>query len=547
MQLRYLIAHAWRRQWRWLALGLVLMLASTAAALVLLGLSGWLITASALAGAGTIATLEIFTPGAGIRLAAITRTAARYGERLATHRATLGVLAALRVSLVERLLQLDELQLRRLQRGEILDRFVRDVETLDHLYAGVAGPVATAALATLGVIATLLLLTTAQAALAVAGMGLAATIITVLAGRAGRTPGHARAQTEPLLRRLCTESLDGLKSLVAERRVADRGQALERLSTRQLGHQLKLDRIDALGRGLVQLAGLLGVWAVLVFALSAHSRGQFSGPLAVMAVILALGLIEVWQPLPSAWRQLTRTRVAAERITELAGQKPLMRASGSALPSSGGGHWSIENLHFSWPGNSQPVFEDLEFEIACGERMLISGASGCGKTTLALLLMRQLEPDSGTVQFDGLDLRAYDADALRRHVGYLPQQPTVFADTLAANLRVADPTADTARLERALEQAGLGDWLASLEVGLDTWLDEAGASLSGGERRRIGLARLMLVDPPMVILDEPTTGLDRATAASLAAKLEQWLSGRTVVMVSHDPAQLPRYDRVLRL
>jgi ATP-binding cassette subfamily C protein CydC len=138
-------------------------------------------------------------------------------------------------------------------------------------------------------------------------------------------------------------------------------------------------------------------------------------------------------------------------------------------------------------------------------------------------------------------------DGLRKVVGYLPQQPTVFADTLAANLRVAAPGADDAGMALALRDAGLGDWLASLDDGLETWLDEGGASLSGGELRRVGLARLMLTDPKVVILDEPTTGLDPTTARSLSNRLESWLAGRTTVMVSHEPEWLPRYDRVLAL
>lgn len=547
MKLGSLIAPAWRQQWRWLALGIILMLASSAAALVLLGLSGWLITASAMTGLGMIAALDIFTPGAGIRLAALTRTAARYGERMATHRATLGLLAALRISLLERLLKLDELQLRQLQRGETLDRFTRDVESLDHLYSGVAGPVVTAALTTLGVAALLLLLASPMASLVIAGLGLAGTLITIGTGFAGRRPGRARALSEPALRRQCAESLEGLKSLLAEQRVSDHREKLELLSTPQIFEQLKLDRIDAVGRGLVSLTGFLGVWIILIVALTGFSQGAFSGPVAVMAVIVTLGLIEVWQALPAAWRQLTRTRMAAERVTELAETRPSLEHRGTALPPSGGGAVSVEDIRFAWPGNPRPTIDGLNLAINPGERLLITGASGSGKTTLALLLMRQIDPDSGVIRLDDLDLRDIREDALRRHFGYLPQRPALFGDTLAANLRVAAPGACDSRLDKALEDAGLGKWLASLGDGLETWLDEAGASLSGGELRRLGLARLMLVDPPAVILDEPTTGLDKDTAIGLASSLERWLEGRTVVMISHEPEWLPRYDRAIRL
>lgn len=546
MNLRSLLGPAWRRQWRWLAIGIVLMLASTFAALVLLTLSGWLITASALTGLGMIAALDIFTPGAGIRLAAVTRTVARYGERLATHRATLGLLAALRVNLMERLLRLDERQLRRLRRGETLDRFTRDVEALDHLFAGVAGPLATAILTTIGVSTALALLVSSESGMVAAAIGAASLGVTACMGRAGHKPGRALAVAEPQLRRRSTESLEGLKSLIAERRVADHRQMLASLSTPQVERQRRLERLDAVGRGLVDLVGFVGVWAMLLVVLTRLDTPERSGPLAVMAVVVTLGLMEVWQALPAAWRQLTRTRLAARRVTEMAGREPALPLSGSESPPEEGA-LTLDDVHLAWPGNPQPVIDGLNLTLARGERLLVTGPSGCGKTTLALLMMRQIDPDAGAVRIGAVDLRDIDADKLRRHIGYLPQQPVLFGDTLAANLRVAAPDADDGALTQALRNAGLGRWLDSLDDGLETWLDEAGASLSGGELRRVGLARLMLVDPPIAILDEPTTGLDAAIASDLAANLEPWLENRTVVMISHEPALLPAHDHELRL
>lgn len=547
MKLRRLLGQAWRRQWRWLAMGIGLMLASTVAGLVLLGLSGWLITASALTGLGMIAVLDIFTPGGGIRLAAITRTLARYGERLATHRATLGLLAALRLNLLGRLLRLDELQLRRLQRGDTLNRLTRDVESLDHLFAGVAGPLITAAVTTLGVALALLALASAQAALVTLALGLAGVAITAAMGRAGRTPGRSLAQNEPELRRYCSESLEGLKSLVAERRVDDYCRRLDTLSSRRIEQQRRLDRLDAAGRMLINAAGFVAVWAMLLVVLQGTARGQLSAPVAVMAVILLLGMNEVWQVLPSAWRQLTQTRLAARRVGELADKKPLLEQHGTTPAPAEPAEIRMTGARFTWPDSQRSVIDGLDLEIAAGERLLISGPSGSGKTTLALLLMRQIDPDEGGVQIGEHDLRQLEPDSLRRHIGYLSQQPVIFADTLAANLRVAAPDADQTQMARALRRAGLGDWLESLEDGLETWLDEGGASLSGGEQRRVGLARLMLIDPPAVILDEPTTGLDHATADSLSSSLESWLAGRTTVMISHEPDRLPRYDRVFHV
>ncbi|WP_181918731.1 thiol reductant ABC exporter subunit CydC [Wenzhouxiangella sediminis] len=547
MKPQRLVARAWRRQWRWLALGVGLMLASATAALVLLGLSGWLITASALTGLGVIAALDIFTPGGGIRLAAVTRTLARYGERLATHRATLALLATLRLELMRRLLRLDEVQLRRMQRGDTLNRLTRDVDALDHLYAGVVGPLLTASVTTLGTAAAFLVLASPQAALVMMALGLGATAVTMLAGRAGRAPGRALSLGEPELRRRCTESLEGLKSLLAEGRSGDFEDRIGRLSAARLAQQRRLDRIDAVGRGLINAAGFTAAWAMLLVVLDGGSPQPVAGPVAVMAIIVMLGMNEIWQALPAAWRQLTQSRLAAERVEELANRKPAAASGHGNPPPSGPAAIRLQGVSFSWPGSPNRVLDKLDLESGPGERLLVTGPSGSGKTTLALLIMRQIEPDSGVVRLGGFDLRQLDPDGLRKTIGYLPQQPMVFADTLAANLRVAAPAADEAAMAQALTDAGLGDWLAGLEDGLDTWLDEGGASLSGGELRRVGLARLMLIDPPVVILDEPTTGLDPATARSLSNRLESWLAGRTTVMVSHEPELLPSYDRVLAL
>jgi len=265
-----------------------------------------------------------------------------------------------------------------------------------------------------------------------------------------------------------------------------------------------------------------------------------------MAVLVTLGLMEVWQALPAAWREVTRTRLAARRVIELADREPALSRSGRKRPPEGD-PFVLEEVRFAWPGNPRSILDGLNLTLGHGERLLVTGPSGCGKTTLALLMMRQIDPDAGSVRIGAVDLREIDSDALRRHIGYLPQQPVLFGDTLAANLRVAAPDADDDALAKALHDAGLGRWLASLEAGLDTWLDEAGASLSGGELRRLGLARLMLVDPPVVIRVEPTTGLDATTAGKLAASLEPWLENRTVVTISHEPALLPAHDRELRL
>jgi ATP-binding cassette subfamily C protein CydC len=547
MKLRTLIAPSWRRHWPMLMLGVVLMLAGAASALVLLALSGWLITASALVGLGLWAVVDIFTPGAGIRLAAVSRTVARYGERLATHRASLALLADLRIAVLDRLLKLDEIQLRRMRSGDSMDRLVRDVDQLDHLFAGVAGPVLTAFGATVGASIALALLMSAASAWLVLIAGLAATAILAAASRWCRRPIDRLSARQPQLRATAAETLDGLKSLVAEHRTHDAIERLAEHSDAVIAEQNRLSTRDAVIGGLVQAVSALALVAVFVAALPGLSPVDASGPRMVLALLVVLGLTEIWQALPAASRQLRQSRIAAARVTDLAATRPLLSqpARPRAVPADNG--LACRAVRFAWPDSPVAVFERLELEIRGGQRVAVTGPSGAGKTTLGLLLMRQIDPDSGCVTLGGEDLRELDPDALRRTIGYLAQRPAVFADTLANNLRLARPAADDAALRAALEAAGLGPLLERLPEGLDSWLDESGANLSGGEQRRLGLARLMLIDPPVVILDEPTTGLDETTARALAASLDDWLGDRTAVMISHEPDLLPRHDRRLDL
>lgn len=547
MKLRALIAPSWRRHWPMLMLGVVLMLAGAASALVLLGLSGWLITASALAGIGLWAVVDIFTPGAGIRLAAISRTVARYGERLATHRASLALLADLRIAVLDRLLELDEIQLRRMRSGDSVERLVRDVDQLDHLFAGVAGPVVTAFGATAGASIALALLMSTTSAWLVLIAGLAATAILAAATRWCRAPIDRLTARQPRLRATAAETLDGLKSLIAEDRTSDAIERLAAHSDAVIVEQNRLSIRDAVTGGLIQAVAALALVGVFLVGLPGLSPTDESGPRMVLALLVVLGLSEVWQVLPGASRQLRQSRIAAERVTELAAMRPALSRPDRPCALPDDNTLACRAVGFAWPDSPVAVFERLELEIASGQRVAVTGPSGVGKSTLGLLLMRQIDPDSGRVTLGGADLRDLDPDALRRRIGYLAQHPAMFADTLANNLRLARPEADDAALLAALEAAGLGALLERLPEGLETWLDEGGANLSGGERRRLGLARLMLIDPPVVILDEPTTGLDESTARALAVSLDTWLDGKTAVMISHEPDLLPRHDRRLDL
>jgi ATP-binding cassette subfamily C protein CydC len=535
------------RRLGWMLGGLALMLLSLTAGLALLALSGWFITASALAGLGLIAALDIFTPGAGIRLAAVTRTVSRYGERLVTHEATLRLLSDLRGRVLGALLTQDELQLKQLRRGDTLSRLTRDVDTLDHLFLGVAAPSGAALLLTLLAL-TLLTLIDPPLALLTAGLLVVVNPLVALATWAsGRKASAVSAQTLPRLRALTTEGIEGLDELRALDRTRHYGARLDRVSNRLVTTQEKAATVDAIGQALVGLTGNMAVWLGLLLGLGLHAAGAISAPVLGLLVLALIGLNEAWLPLPAAWRRLAECVAAARRVRDLTHARSKLPVEPNPRPWPDSSAIELSQIEFSWRPDYPKVFDRLDLRVDNRETVAVVGPSGVGKSTLALLIRRQIDPQSGRACIGGEDLRRLDGDELRRRIAYLEQRPVLFSDTLAANLRLARPDADDQALAEALEHVRLRDFVASLPNGLNTWIDEAGANVSGGQLRRIALARLLLTDPDIVILDEPTASLDAATAAAIMDRMTAWMAERTALVITHDESIVPEDCRVIRL
>jgi len=263
-------------------------------------------------------------------------------------------------------------------------------------------------------------------------------------------------------------------------------------------------------------------------------------------VFLTLALLEVWAGAGLAWQSLWAGRVAAQRLEDIVDAPASVEEPAAPVPVPAHGVLRFEQVTFAWPGAQRPVLDRLALQLAPGERIAIGGDSGSGKTTLSALLLRLWDPQQGQVSWASTPLTAFAQDDWHRHIAWMPQNAPVFAGSVAENLRIGAPDADDAAMWRALAQVRLDDW-ARAQGGLDTWVGENGATLSAGQARRLALARALLRDAPLLVLDEPTEGLDVDTAHALLLDLAQALGPRSLLMITHDalpPGVVHRHYRL---
>ncbi|XKE43579.1 ATP-binding cassette domain-containing protein [Cobetia sp. UIB-001] len=538
-------------------------------ALGLLAVSGWFITASALTGAalaaGAVAVLDVYTPGSAIRLFAVSRTVSRYLERLYNHDTILRLLASLRGSAFASLVSMDPARLAARRSSDWLNRLTADIDTLDALYLRLAAPPVMALLlivALLGI--TLVWLPGATpwlALLLLTGWAW----LTLGQARWGLVASRRRVTTLEALRSSLMEALRGHAELEAYAALGHVREQLEAVEARLLADQWRLAVISAVGNALAVLVIGLAWLLLLVMGMLALRDGQLSGPMLVMLPLAAMALGEGLAGLPAAFSQAGATLGAAERLNDIEHAAGVVH--GDARLSAGPISVSLEQVSYRYPGALFEAFSNVSLTVEAGEQVAICGASGAGKSTLAALLTGQTslasrglqskhneqqsrrnealkgcveeksavgEQQSGRVLLNGREVHHYAPLAIADGVGCLTQQVDMFDASLADNLRLGAADADDAALWRVLNAVDLADWVASLPQGLATRVGEGGRQVSGGQARRISLARLALTNPGLVLLDEPFSGLDATTAQRVAQGLADWLAGRTVIYLLHE-------------
>ncbi|MFF6885143.1 thiol reductant ABC exporter subunit CydD [Streptomyces sp. NPDC012421] len=527
-------------------MGLALLLGSLAlgSAVGLMAVSGWLISRAS----EQPPVLHLMVAVTATRAFGIGRAVFRYAERLVSHDAVLRMLAELRVSVYSRLERIAPAGLRRARRGDLLARLVHDVDALQDYWLRWLLPTGAALVVGLGAVGfTAWLLPEAGAVLAV-GLLVAGVLVPPLSAALARRAERRLAPARGVLATAVADPLRGCAELTVAgvlRDRLDRARAADRTLT---GIASRQSAAAALGAGLSAVVCGLTVVAAAFVGAQAVRDGRLDGVALAVVVLTPLAAFEAVTGLPLAVQYRQRVKHSAERVFEvLDAPAPVHEPAVAAAPPAGPFPLELAGLSARHAGQDRPALDGFTLTLDAGRRVAVVGASGSGKTTLAQVLLRFLDAERGTYRLGGVAAAELDGDDVRRLVGLCAQDAHLFDSSVRENLRLARTDASDEELREALRRARLLDWADRLPDGLDTLVGEHGSKLSGGQRQRLALARALLADFPVLVLDEPAEHLDLATADALTDDLLRATEGRTTVLITHRLRGLDAVDEVVVL
>jgi ATP-binding cassette subfamily C protein CydC len=532
MNALFRILPLWQRQAGWLLIGLAISLAALATGVGLIAASGMSIGSALL---GTALAVPVLLGGLGAA-----RVVLRYSERLVSHAATFRALADIRVWFFRRLAHSAAGGLGFRQAGDVLGRLVGDVEALDGLYLRILLPLAGAIL--LLPVLVVLIAHRAQGLAVEIGVAFTASAF-VLPWLVARASGKTGAELAAAVGELRITALDALTGLREVRAFGAEGRMLAAVQAKEadmLGAQRKMAGRTALAGAASFICSQAALLAVLMAA--------GSDPVGAVAVsFLVIAAFEAVGGLTRAGALAGHAAAAASRVLDAAHMPAPAADCAHPVSMPTGNGLRFDGVRFAWLPDRPLVFNGLTMDIPAGSRVALLGPSGSGKSTLAALALRVAAPDSGQIRLGGVDIALLQAEAVRSRIGWLSQATHLFDDTIRANLKLARPDADDAALWEALAAAGVADVVRALPDRLDTWVGEGGKRFSGGQGRRLALARALLSEAPILILDEPCAGLDAATEREFLQTLNATAAGRTIILIAHRLLGVEQLDRVFRI
>ena len=525
-----------------IVIGLSLSILTLFASVFLLSLSGWFLASTAVVGVAGLYTFNYMLPAAGVRAAAITRTASRYVERLVDHNTTFKILAYLRTLAFRKILPLSANQLAQYQKADLLNRFIVDIDALDHLYLKLFSPIVTALVMILLLFVGLSYINLPIALIITIVLTITLLAIPVIFYHAGKQLGETLAKQQSEYRALLINYLQGQAELTLFNAQHRYRTKLDKLESDWLFHQQRQSTLMALSSALVVLiAGfltLLVLWLITQYTLS---------PLVALFVFVCLASSEILAPIPGAFIFLGQVLTSAKRTTTLFNQTPDIKfiEQGKTIDLSIA-KLQFDDISFSYPNQPFAILSHFSLTINSGQHVGLIGKTGCGKSTLLNLVTRTWEPNSGKILINDIPVDQLDEATLRQTIAVVPQVITIFSDTLKQNLLIGKRQASDQQLIDVLHQVELSKLLAT-DQGLNLPLGQGGRALSGGEIRRIGIARALLHNSPLILMDEPTESLDQQTEQQIIELIKQICKNKTLLMVTHRLTDNPLFDRVVEL
>lgn len=532
----------YKKHWFGLTLGMLLSFATLFASIGLLTISGWFISASALAGL-TIAreTFNYMLPAGAVRGFSIGRTAGRWGERVVSHNATFKLLTELRIFFFKKLIPLIPGRFSKLRDADLLNRLVADVDAMDHVYLRLISPII---VGTLGIIGLTAFLAWFDVTI---GLTLGAILFSLLLiwptlfYKLGKQNGADLTQNKATLR---IKTLDWLQGNAELRIFGAEEQYHQRILDAQvalLSNQRHMATLTGLANGLLLLAN--GWTLLLMLWISADGiAGMTPDPMVAMVAFATMASFELLMPIAGAFQYLGQTLSSARRLNEIITAEPDTVFDENGVTQEIKGNLTISDVSYQYLDADTDAITHVSLDLLAGQKMAIVGQTGSGKSTLLQLLTRQWDPKSGSIAIDGVQLPKWKESSLRSAMSVVSQRVDILNGSLRDNLLLANDEANDELLAQTLNKVGLGDLTA--DEGLNTWLGDGGRQLSGGERRRIGIARALLHNAPIVLLDEPTEGLDQKTEQQIMSVLNDHIKDKTVVFITHRLVNLENMDHI---
>lgn len=532
----------YKKHWFGLSLGMLLAFLTLFASIGLLTLSGWFLSAAAIAGL-TIAreTFNYMLPGAFVRGFAMGRTAGRWGERVVSHNATFKLLTDLRIFFFSKLAPLIPGRVSNLRDADLLNRLVADIDAMDHVYLRLISPMIVGTLGIAGLTAAVCWFDVEL------GLTLGAILLVllltwpVLFYKLGKQNGSELTQNKADLRIATLDWLQGYSELTlfgAEKRYRS---AIFTMQERLLKNQMFNAHFAGLAQALLMMAN--GWTLVLMLWLAADGvGGNTPDPMIALVVFATMASVELLMPIAGAFQHLGQTLTSARRLNEVILAEPDVQFP--VEDASHSGEYSIEyrDMSFHYPDGDAQVVKGINLHIPAQHRIAIVGQTGSGKSTLLQLLNRYWDVQQGEILIAGQPIQNWSESQLRQAISVVSQRVDILNGSLRDNLLMASPNADDTALNDVLNKVGLAKLLEG--QGLDTWLGDGGRQLSGGEKRRVGIARALLHNAPILLLDEPTEGLDKQTEQQIMKLFETHFEDKTVVFITHRLVDLDKMDSI---